>query len=1114
MAEHLYVIKRNGERVPVSFDQILQRIRMLSDGIEHVNPDLVAQKVCNQLQDGMSTSQLDEFAAETCAMMQARFHPNYGTLAARILINNHHKNTAATLLDCVEELYHGTVQLVSDEYHDLVCKNANKYQEMIDYSRDNMFDYFGFKTLEKGYLLRKDGHITERPQHMWMRVAIQLHGTKFEHVQQTYDALSQGYFIHATPTLFNSGTNHPQLSSCFLLTTNEDSIKGIYKTLGDCAQISKWAGGIGLSVHNIRARGSKIRGTNGESTGIVPMLKVFNDTAKYVNQGGKRNGSFAIYLEPWHADIEDFLRLKLNQGAEEDRARDLFYGLWIPDLFMKRMEAKQDWTLMCPAECPGLADCHSEEFEKLYESYEKAGKGRKTIPAQKLWQMILDAQIQTGTPYLCYKDAANSKSNQQHLGTIKSSNLCVAPETLVLTDKGYFPIKELVGRTVKVWNGNEWSETTVQKTGHNQKLITVNFSNGATITCTPYHKFLIHENYEDQRSIKDSVRVDTQDLKVGMKLKKFNAPIVDTLNDNFPYAYTHGFFCGDGTYSGGNPICSLYGGKKDLIEYLEIRSTSGKEDACGRINTTLPKDMLPKFTVPLKASVNTKLRWLEGLSDADGSIARNGTNESLQIASIEFKFLDEIRMMLLTLGVHSKVTKAFDARLNMLPDGRGGYKEFECKPLWRLLVSSSALYKLSSIGFTPKRLKFDIRQPQRNAEQFVKVEGVIDVGRYDDTYCFNEPINHAGVFNGILTGNCTEIMEFTSPEESAVCNLGSLALPKFVDMVSEGTPSFNFEKLRNYTSILTRNLDIVIDKNYYPTPECRNSNTRHRPIGIGIQGLADVFAMMRLPWGSKEAEVLNREIFENIYHAALETSIFRTCDPSVMTFNHSTFETDGCYPSYTGSPLSQGKMQFDLWNEKPKYTSYLDWDGLRDKLKHYGARNSLLLAPMPTASTSQILGNNECFEPFTSNLYARRVLAGDFMVINKYLVNDLTKLGLWTSDIRTQIISDNGSIQNIPEIPADIRELYKTAWEIPQKTLINMARDRAPFICQSQSLNLFLAEPTYAKISSMHMYAWKQGLKTGCYYLRTKAVSSAQKFTIEPTKKPSVSETDCLMCSA
>jgi ribonucleoside-diphosphate reductase alpha chain len=501
------------------------------------------------------------------------------------------------------------------------------------------------------------------------------------------------------------------------------------------------------------------------------MLKVFNDTAKYVNQGGKRNGSFAIYLEPWHADIEEFLKLKLNQGAEEDRARDLFYGLWIPDLFMKRLEKNENWTLMCPAECPGLADCHSEAFDKLYESYEKAGKGRKSIPAQKLWQMILDAQIQTGTPYLCYKDAANSKSNQQNLGTIKSSNLC------------------------------------------------------------------------------------------------------------------------------------------------------------------------------------------------------------------------------------------------------------------------------------------------------------------------------------------TEIMEFTSPDETAVCNLGSLALPKFVETSAEGIPSFNFEKLREYTWILTRNLDIVIDKNYYPTPECRNSNMRHRPIGIGIQGLADVFALMRLPWTSEGAAKLNREIFENIYYAAMSTSIDRTC----QGFNHGTFETIGEYSSYPGSPLSQGKLQFDLWNEKPKHTEYLDWDLIRDKLSKYGARNSLLVAPMPTASTSQILGNNECFEPFTSNMYTRRVLAGDFVVVNKYLVTDLIKIGLWTTDVRTQIIADNGSVQNIREIPAEIRELYKTSWEIPQKTLINMARDRAPFICQSQSLNLFLTEPTYAKISSMHVYAWKQGLKTGCYYLRTKGASSAQKFTVEPT---------CLSCSA
>jgi ribonucleoside-diphosphate reductase alpha chain len=742
----------------VSFDQILGRIREQSVGLEHVNPDLVAQKVCNQLQDGMETRKLDEFAAETCAMMQSRYHPNYGLLGARILINNHQKNTPATMLDCIETLYHDD-SIVCDELHDYVCGNPEEYQAMIDYSRDFMFDYFGFKTLERAYLLKKKGVPVERPQHMWMRVAIQLHGNIMSRVRETYDALSQGYFIHATPTLFNAGTQYPQLSSCFLLTMKDDSIKGIYDTLSDCAQISKWAGGIGLSIHNIRARGSRIAGTNGESTGIVPMLKVFNDTAKYVNQGGKRNGSFAIYLEPWHADIEDFLRLKLNQGAEEDRARDLFYGLWIPDLFMKRVEADKDWTLMCPHECPGLADVWGEEFEARYTIYEADGKGRRTVPAKKLWQMILDAQIQTGTPYLCYKDAANSKSNQQHLGTIKSSNLC------------------------------------------------------------------------------------------------------------------------------------------------------------------------------------------------------------------------------------------------------------------------------------------------------------------------------------------TEIMEYTSPDETAVCNLGSLALPRFIE---DG--KFNFAKLRSYTEILARNLDIVIDKNFYPTQECRTSNMKHRPIGIGIQGLADVFAILRLPWTSKEAAHLNREIFENIYFAAVNESVSR-CQQTYL-------QETSYHISYHGSPASEGKLQYDLWNETP-VTDYLDWGQLKINLNLYGIRNSLLVAPMPTASTSQILGNNECFEPFTSNLYTRRVLAGDFVVVNKYLVEDLVKLGLWTSETRTAIIANNGSIQGI-NLPSEICELYKTAWEIPQKTLIDMARSRAPFICQSQSLNLFLSEPSYAKMSSMHFYAWKAGLKTGCYYLRTQAVSSAQKFTIEP----------CVSCSA
>ena len=910
----MFVIKRNGDQVPVSFDEVLQRIRKLSEGLDHVNPDLVAQKVCNQLTDGMQTSKLDEFAGETCAMMQSRYHPNYGKLASRIVIDNHQKITSDTLLGCVEQLYHGATQVITDEYHDLVCKHKTEYESMIDYSRDYMFDYFGFKTLERGYLLRVDGNVVERPQHMWMRVAIQLHGTNFPKVQETYDALSQGYFIHATPTLFNSGSRTPQLSSCFLIQMADDSIQGIYKTLGDCAQISKWAGGIGLSVHNIRARGSKIHGTNGESTGIVPMLKVFNDTAKYVNQGGKRNGSFAVYLEPWHADIEDFLRLKLNQGAEEDRARDLFYGLWIPGLFMYRVEHNLEWTLMCPSECPDLDEVWGKAFDSLYIHYERRAKGRKTVPAQKIWQMILDCQIQTGNPYLCYKDAANSKSNQQNLGTIKSSNLCVAPETrITITGDRTKCIRDLENQTVSVWNGEVFSCVKIVKTGTNQKLLRVVIESNDTeigknikiLYCTEYHKFIL----PTASTIAECERIEARELKAGMILQGY---------------------------------------------YSTYRS------------------------------------WI-----------------SQKVVSVEFD------------------------------------------------------------------------------------------GRYDDTYCFNEPLNHAGVFNGILTGNCTEIMEFTSPNETAVCNLGSLALPKFVE---DGV--FNFKKLRTYTQILARNLDIVIDKNFYPTPETRASNMRNRPIGIGVQGLADVFALMRLPWSSEAALKLNRDIFEHIYYAACQSSIETAAANTVEGYwrGMPVVEKVGYYPSYPGSPTSHGNFQFNLWGVTPT----LDWDNLRRDMERYGIRNSLLVAPMPTASTSQILGNNECFEPFTSNLYTRRVLAGDFMVVNKYLVDDLVKLRLWNSWTREQIVAHNGSIQNIEEIPDDLKELYKTAWEIPQKTLINMSRDRAPFICQSQSLNLFLTEPTYAKISSMHIYAWKQGLKTGCYYLRTKAASSAQKFTVEP----------CQSCSA
>jgi ribonucleoside-diphosphate reductase alpha subunit len=754
MYDHMYVTKRNGDRVPVSFNEVSTRIQRLAEGLPHVNPDLVSQKVCSQIHDGIKTSELDEFAAETCAMMQARYHPNYGKLAARIIIDNHQKlNPELPPLD--NPIY-------SDAYRSIFNQHAAEIMQMFVWDRDFMFDYFGFKTLQKGYMLPG-----ERPQHMWMRVALQLHGTNFGRVRETYDALSLGYFIHATPTLFNAGTPRPQLSSCFLVHMQDDSIKGIYDTLGECAQISKWAGGIGLSVHNVRARDSTIHGTNGKSTGLTPMLKVFNDTAKYVNQGGKRNGSFAIYLEPWHADIEEFLRLKLNTGNDEERARDLFYGLWIPDLFMQRVEQDGVWCLMTPDECPGLSDSWGDEFKSLYLMYERQNKYVKQVSAKKLWQMIVDAQIQTGTPYLLYKDACNAKSNQKHLGTIKSSNLC------------------------------------------------------------------------------------------------------------------------------------------------------------------------------------------------------------------------------------------------------------------------------------------------------------------------------------------TEIIEYTSPDETAVCNLGSLALPKFV---RNGV--FDFKLLRSYTSVLTRNLDIVIDKTYYPTEKCKRSNMRHRPIGIGVQGLADVFAMMRISWSSPEAVKLNREIFENIYYASAKTSM---CLAGKDDDWRVPVEPNNTYPSFLGSPMSEGKMQFDLWGESPRETPYLDW-GLLKTLCKGGMRNSLLVAPMPTASTSQILGNNECFEPFTSNLYSRRVLSGEFMVVNKYLVEDLVARGLWTSEVRTSIIANNGSIQGMTELPEDIRELYKTVWEIPMKTLINLARDRAPFICQSQSLNLFLAEPTPSKVSSMHFYAWKAGLKTGCYYLRTKAAAKAQQFTVEPPA--------CVSCSA
>lgn len=1091
----MQVLKRDGRKEEVSFDKVLERVRRASDGLS-VNPTAIAQKVLGQIYDGVKTTELDELTSQLATSLSTA-HPDYGTLAARITVSNHQKNTNPSFCHVMKQLANQVapktgerVSYINDEILEVIEQHGAEIDARIDHERDYLFDYFGFKTLEKSYLLKDtSGNILERPQHLWMRVSIALWGkTNLTKAFETYDWMSQKYFTHATPTLFNAGAQRQQLSSCYLIAMDSDSLEGIYKTLTDCAKISKWAGGIGLHIHNIRAKGALIRGTNGRGDGVVPMLRVFNDTARYINQGGRRNGSFAIYLEPWHADVEEFLKLKLNNGSEEERARDLFYALWISDLFMKRVEADAEWTLFCPSEAPGLADVYGAAFDELYTRYEREGRGKRTVRAQALWFKILDTQMETGTPYLLYKDPANAKSNQQNLGTIKSSNLCVAPETYILTQKGQYQISELAGQTVNVWNGTKWSQTTITKTGEHQRLVTVHLSNGAQITCTPYHKFITRNSYTDKTPIKDATRVDASNLKEGMKLCKFHLEVVQGDKENdIPYPYTHGFFCGDGTvcnskYGIPRKRITLYGDKKLLFDKIEVRTSSYEETAQQTVNLMLPDEIPDKYVVPINASLKCRLEWLAGILDSDGCVARNGSNEALQICSIHFEFLDRIRLMLQTLGVQSKVSLFAGERKTLLPDGKGGRKEYDCKPLWRLLISSSAVYILKLLGLTCYRLQIAGEEPQRNAEQFVTVVSVVDDGRTDDTYCFNEPENHAGVFNGILTGNCTEVIQYSDNDETAVCNLASIGLPAFVE-----NGSFDFKKLREVTAVATRNLNRVIDMNYYPTPETRRSNMRHRPIGLGVQGLADVFALLKLSWDSEEAADLNQRIFEHMYYSAVETSV-------------QIAKEEGTYETFQGSPASKGWLQPDLWGIPPitEQSSELDWPSLRDSVQTHGLRNSLLIAPMPTASTSQILGYNECFEPFTSNLYTRRTLAGEYVVVNKYLLKELIERGLWNEDLKQMMIARNGSVQGIEGIPQELQERYRTAWELKQRTLIDLAAARGAFICQSQSLNLFVADPSYAKLTSMHFYAWKKGLKTGCYYLRTKAAVMAQKFTVDP----------------
>jgi ribonucleoside-diphosphate reductase alpha chain len=1182
--DDMRVTKRDGNLEEVAFDKILSRVKKLGQevGIQ-INYQQLVIKIIDQLYDTISTTKIDELLAEQCASMST-LNPDYGTLASRIVVSNHQKNTEPSFLKIVNILYnfksiHGKqMPLLSDNLFNFTSEYIKEIEDMIDYDRDYLIDYFGFKTLERTYLIRVGTKVIERPQHMWMRVAIGIHcdpktanpKETLRLVKETYDLLSQKYFTHATPTLFNAGTPRAQLSSCYLIAMEDDSLDGIYNTLHDCAQISKYAGGIGLHIHNVRAKGTHIQGTNGTSNGLVPMLRVFNNTARYIDQGGgKRNGSFAIYLEPWHADIEDFLELKKNHGDEEMKARDLFYALWMPDLFMERVKENGKWSLFCPHECPGLSDVYGDKFKELYKRYEAEGNFKKKMNARDLWFKILDAQMETGTPYILYKDAANKKSNQKNLGTIKSSNLCVAPETLVLTDNGHIEIRSLEGKTVNVWNGEEFSKVDIIKTGVDQDLIDIYTDDGSKLTCTPYHKFYIQENYSE-KSIK---MVEAKDLIPDNKIIKCEFPVIDGC-DSFLYPYTHGFFCGDGTYGNisekseapckfksldghffckrhidyetesyllNNDICLednscqansyckkpmsyLYGDKKELLPFMTYRSYTENNN---RIILQLPLDIDEKFNIPsYNCDIKTKLEWFAGYCDADGTISRNGDNEQLQVSSINYDFLQNVKLLLQTCGINPKIKMSQFRDKSYLPDGKGGYKYYDVKPIYRLLITSFDLYKLCQNGFLPKRLKITGNEPARNANQFIKILKIENNNRIDDTYCFTEPKKHMGIFNGIITGQCTEIIQYSDDKETAVCNLASIALPAFVN---EETKQFDFSKLLEVTKVVTNNLNRVIDINFYPTEKTRVSNFKHRPIGIGVQGLADTFILLDIAFHSEEANQLNKDIFETIYYGALiksnEIAIERKQNNVTSHFTEDELtklpaELKGSYSSFVGSPASQGILQFDMWHNFAGHSSSLgyNWTALKTSIVNNGLRNSLLVAPMPTASTSQILGYNECFEPITSNIYSRRTMAGEFVLPNKYLMKDLIKLGLWNEQIKNNIIANKGSVQQLTILPEHIRNKYKIVWEIPMKHLIDMASDRGVYICQSQSMNLWMEDPVYNKLTSMHFYGWEKGLKTGIYYLRRKAKHQAQQFTIEPEIKKTNGQEDeeeiCEMCSA
>jgi len=1013
------VIKRNGEKEEVSFDKVTRRIKKLCYGLSNeINPILIAQKVCGQIYNNVSTREIDELTAQICISLETT-HLDYGILASRIIISNNHKCTSPSFSETIYILYNNRDRngnkcpLIADDVYDIVMKNKDKINAILNYEKDYLFDYFGFKTLEKAYLMKSNGKIIERIQHLFMRVSLGIHKDDLKSVIQSYELMSSKYFTHATPTLYNAGTPKAPLASCFLMGMF-DSVKGIYKGISDCAEISACAGGIGLSLSKIRSKNSYIRGTNGTSNGIIPLCRVLNETARHINQSGKRPGSIAVYIEPHNIEILEFLELKKNTGAESERARDLFLALWISDLFMKKVEQNAEWSLFDADECPSLDTSFGKDYEDLYEKYEKEGKARKTISARKIWNYILTSQIETGVPYISFKDNVNNKNNQSNIGTITHSNLCVVGETLILTNNGYKEIQTLTDQKVNVWNGFEFSNVTIKKTGENQKVIQVFFSDGNELECTEYHKFHIIDEFDD-----DKIHIiDACDLKKNMKIIHCDFPIINT-----------------------------YKKEKNNID------TNEKSN----------------YYVPLNSPIEVKLKWLAEIEN------------EYEIASINKSFIFNIKYMLNTLGCNPNIV-------------------FE-NNLYKLIIDNIIYNKLTNIGYIQE--SYNITKPPINRNKYIKIVDIIDKNKYADTYCFNEPLRHTGIFNGVLTGNCNEIVQYSDNEEYAVCTLSSISLPAFV---SEDGLSFDYDKLVEVSGIATRNLNKIIDVNYYPVPETKYSAQRQRAIGLGIQGLANVFMKMRYPFDSVEAKEINKLIMESIYYGAIKTS------------HQIALETQP-YPFFQGSPLSKGKFQFDLWNVKP--TNRYNWNELRENIMRDGVANSLLIALMPTASTSQILGNNECFEPITSNIYTRRTIAGDFVVINKHLVQDLKNNGLWNIEMKNKIISNNGSVQKIDEIPQDIKDLYKTVWEIKQKVIIEHAIDRGPFVCQTQSMNLFFEEPTQNTLTSALFYGWKNGLKTGSYYIRTKPKAQAQQFTIDPNANANKNNKSneqnyevCEMCSA